>query len=156
MSSPFDGLSSSLALYIAFSIAMLFLKKKRAAKNSEEHSNIPSSVTQEDWYDIQHFMENLSLLSDHDMRDLLDELLEKKECSMELRMKANDFILRFQNAQNSFHNPQAKLLLQNLCVRMNRLLGMDPSSDTDWQNAIEQTDKAYVAYRSHFYNLTGQ
>lgn len=151
MDASSNELLTRILIYTVIIGAALYLRRIK----QQRHNNIPGVETRAEWYDIQHFHEVQRIMSDHDMRDLLDEYIASKECSLALRMKTNDLILHYQHTRNSL-SPQVRLLLQNLQVTLERLINKQPGSEAEWENAIAQADSAYRAYRTHYFELTGE
>lgn len=110
------------------------------------------------WYDEQHFYEAQALFSDHDMRDVLQEFRQQGDCSRELRMRANEFIVHFRQAKNSFHHQEARKTLVDVTDALDLLLARaGQSADKEAVvAAVEHVDKAYRAYRTVFYTMLGE
>lgn len=142
----------TIAILLLATLGLIFAVLRRAAIVDRDAPTDPN------WYDVRHFKEAAAIIDDEDMRTLLDESLERGAVDAGLMVRGWALVGYLNDAPNSLHHPTARSTSNELSQALEALLDrLEGHADTESLHAaVARTDAAYLAYRSHFYNLTGE
>ncbi len=142
----------TIGLLLVVTLGLIYGVIRRAMQIDNE------APTDPDWYDIRHFREAAGIIDDLDMRELLDECLAHGSLDSGMTIRAWAMTSYLNDAPNSLHNPTARTTSNQLATALEALLErLEGKADRESiTSAVQRVDAAYVAYRSHFYDLLGE
>lgn len=142
----------AISLLLLSSLGLILWVVRRAAQVDR------TAPTDPQWYDVKLFHDAAAILDDEDMRALLDTCTEEEELDSGMELRAWTMAALLKDAPNSLHNPVARKTSTELAHALESLLERleNHAGREALEKAIARTDAAYLAYRSYFYDLTGE